>query len=163
MFFHPTLVDVALTAVRFAYYYDMYHRWDTINDNWETINEQNRIIAANNATIASQNEVIASQTASKSVVADEAYRLASQLGLIQSYADASVQYYYEDGVFFVLDANGEYKVIVPPAGAIVESLPDDYETVTLQGNEYYQVDDTIYRTVIMDGKAYFEVLGQIQS
>ena len=40
--------------------------------------------------------------------------LASQLGLVQSYADASVNYYYQDG---------SYYVIVPPAGALVEELP----------------------------------------
>lgn len=80
---------------------------------------------------------------------------------MQSYADASVQYYYDDGVFFVKDADGQYRTIVPPAGAIVDALPDDYQTVTLGGAQYYQVDDTIYRMVIIEGKACFEVLGQI--
>ena len=163
VYFHPTLLDVALHAVNFAYYCDMYRRWDTIDDNWETINRQNEIIAANNATIASQNAAIAGKAASQNAVAGEAYQLAARLGLVQSYADASVEYYYDDGVFFVLDSNGEYKVIVPPAGAIVETLPDDFEEVSLQGNDYYKVDDTIYRTIILEGKAFFEVLGQMQS
>lgn len=161
VYFHPTLLDVALDAVRFAYYYDVYNTYSTVNSNWETIQEQNRIIAANNAAIASQNAAIAG--AATSAKAPESYALARSLGLVQSYADASVQYYYEDGVFFVMDANGQYKVIVPPAGAIINTLPEDYEIVNLGGAEYYKVDDTILRTVIVDGAACFEVLGQMQN
>ena len=42
------------------------------------------------------------------------------------------------------------------------ALPEDYETVVLaDGNEYYQVDDTIYRTTVADGVPYVEVLGQL--
>ena len=89
--------------------------------------------------------------------------LANSLGLVQSYADAGTQYFYNDGVFYVKGADGQYKVIVPPAGALVESLPDDYETIELQGQTYYKVDDTVYRMVVSDGKALFEVLGQIVS
>ena len=60
-----------------------------------------------------------------------------------------------------MDASGQYKVILPPAGALVETLPDDYEMVTLRdGKEYYKVEDTVYRVTISDGKPYFEVLGQ---
>ena len=60
-----------------------------------------------------------------------------------------------------LDAiDGQYQTIIPPAGAIISELPDDYETIVLGGQEYYKVDNTIYRTVAIDGKAYFEVLGQ---
>ena len=158
--FHPTLLDVALDAVAFSYYCDAYRAYDTIDENWRTIEEQNRLIAENNAIIASQNAASAAYQ-SHAALSDASYSLARSLGLVQSYADASVQYYYEDGVFFVMDANGEYKVIVPPAGAIVASLPEDYEVVNLGGAEYYKVDDTIYRTVVVDGSACFEVLGQI--
>ena len=65
-----------------------------------------------------------------------------------------------DGVFFIEGKDGQYQTIIPPAGAIITELPDDYEVVVLGGNEYYRVDNTIYRTVAIDGKAYFEVLGQ---
>jgi hypothetical protein len=61
-----------------------------------------------------------------------------------------------------MDANGQYSVIVPPAGALVETLPEDFDMVTLaDGNEYYKVDDTVYKITINDGKPYFEVLGQL--
>lgn len=87
--------------------------------------------------------------------------LASQLGLVQSYADASVNYYYQDGVFYTMAPDGSYYVIVPPAGALVEELPYDYETVYINGNEYFRVDNTLYQYTVMDGKPYFEVLGQL--
>jgi len=50
---------------------------------------------------------------------------------------------------------------MPPAGALVESLPEDFDIVTLKGKEYYKVDDTIYKMTISEGKPYFEVLGQM--
>ena len=56
---------------------------------------------------------------------------------------------------------GQYEVIVPPAGALVEELPDDYDTITLDGVPYYKVDDTVYRTTLVEGKPYLEVLGQM--
>ena len=89
------------------------------------------------------------------------YQLPDELGLARSYASAGATYYYQDGVFYTADANGQYSVIIPPAGALVESLPEDFDIVTLNGKEYYRVDDTIYKMTISDGKPYFEVLGQM--
>ena len=64
-------------------------------------------------------------------------------------------------MFYAKDARGEYNVIVPPAGALVETLPEDFDMVTLaDGNEYYKVDDTIYKVTVLEGKPYFEVVGQ---
>lgn len=84
------------------------------------------------------------------------------LGVVQNFADAGASYYYQDGVFYTLGPNGQYMVIAPPAGALVESLPEDYEVVTLSdGNVYYKVDNTIYRMTIDEGKPYFEVVGQM--
>ena len=51
--------------------------------------------------------------------------------------------------------------IVPPAGALIEELPEDYRTVILGGEEYYAVDDTVYRMTVVGGSPYFEVLGQM--
>ncbi len=152
------LYELDLLAVRLAYYNTIDYQYDIINENYGTIAEQHATIAANNATIAAQNESIAAG----SEKASESYELAKSLGLVQSYAAADQTYYYDDGIFFI-EKDGQYYTIVPPAGAIVETLPDDYETVTLGGQTYYKVDDTIYRTVILDGKAVFEVLGQQQT
>ena len=87
--------------------------------------------------------------------------LAAQLGVVQNIADSNTGYLYHDGTFYVQNARGEYEVIVPPAGALVESIPDDFEILTIDGNEYYRVDDTIYGLAVVDGKACFEVIGQL--
>ena len=77
-------------------------------------------------------------------------------------SDKGASYYYQDGVFYTITADGKYMVIAPPAGALVESLPEDYEVVTLSdGNVYYKVDNTIYRMTVNEGKPYFEVVGQM--
>ena len=64
-------------------------------------------------------------------------------------------------VKFIKNSDGKYVTIVPPAGALVQELPDDYDTITLEGKEYYKVDDTVYKLTIIDGSPYFEVLGQM--
>ena len=151
------MVSAALRDLRFAYYHNAYYTYREIDANYRLIDEQNRIIARNNATIAAQNAAIA-LNANR---AYSAYELANQLGLVQSYANAATKYYYEDGVFFVVNAKGQYEVIVPPAGALVSELPDDYETLVMNGIEYYKVDDTVYRVTLVDGTPYLEVLGQM--
>lgn len=153
------IADIAWTAVRLSYYNTVADTFRTINENNEYITRQNEIIAQNNAVIAAQNQTIAMNQQ----LAAQAYGLANELGLVQSYAAADSEYYYQDGVFYVQDKNGEYKVIVPPAGALVEALPDDFDMVTLDGEEYYKVDDTVYRVTVSEGKPFFEVLGQMYS
>ena len=150
------IANMAWTAVRLSYYYTVANTYNRISANNAYIAQQNAVIAQNNATIAAQNQTIAMNQQ----LASQAYGLANGLGLVQSYASAGSQYYYQDGVFYIMDTDGEYKVILPPAGALVDTLPEDYEMVTLDGNEYYKVDDTIYRVVISEGRPYFEVLGQ---
>lgn len=157
VFFDPILDDIAFAACSFAYYNSVYNAFSTINENANTITAQNQVIAQNNATIAQQNETIAinsERAAATQLAADKA-------GLVQSYADAATEYFYDDGVFFVKDKSGKYVTIVPPAGALVKELPDDYDTITLDGTEYYKVDDTVFRTSVVDGTVYFEVLGQM--
>lgn len=153
------IADIAWTAVRFSYYNTIANTYSRINENNEYIAQQNAVIAQNNAIIASQNQTIAmnQKQAAAAVVT------ANKLGLVQSYAAANSEYFYQDGVFYTKSANGEYSVIIPPAGALVETLPEDYEMVTLDGNEYYKVDDTVYKVILSDGKPFFEVMGQLYS
>ncbi len=153
------IADMAWTAVKYSYYNTVYNTYSQINDNNRYIAEQNEIIAKNNATIAAQNQAIAMNQQ----LASQAYTLANELGLIQSYAAADSNYFYQDGIFYVMDSKGEYRTIAPPAGALVETLPEDYDMITLNGEEYYKVDDTVYKVTISDGKPYFEVLGQLYS
>jgi len=171
--FARDLYALELDVLRFSYYNRVWRDYNIIDENYRTIAEQNRIIAENNATIAAQNAAIAAQqqaaAAQPSIDMNTlrslaSYNLATKLGLVQSFAASNQDYYYDDGVFFILGADGQFKVIVPPAGALIKALPDDYDTVVLSdGNEYYRVDDTIYRMTVTDGVPYFEVLGQIQS
>ena len=144
-----------LTSVRFSYYNSVERTYSAINENYAIIAEQNRIIAQNNAIIAQQN----ARLALNSTNANLAYLQASQLGLIQSYASATTQYYYQDGVFYT-GSGHNFRTIMPPAGAIVASLPEDYIIVQYGGNPYYRVEDTLYRQFVVDGAPYFEVLGQ---
>ncbi len=149
--------DLVFTTVRFAYYNNTYRMYRAIDSNNRIIEEQNRIIAQNNATIAAQNSAFALNSSR----ADNAYSVADRLGLVQSYAYANQPYYYQDGVFYIVNSNGQYEVIVPPAGALVEELPDDYDTITLDGTDFYKVDDTVYRLTLVEGRPYLEVLGQM--
>lgn len=154
---HNIAANMAWTAVRLAYYSSVARTYSLIADNNAYIAEQNAVIAQNNAIIAAQNQTIAQSD----MLAQAAYDKAKRLGLVQSYAAADMEYYYQNGVFYVLDVDGEYRVIIPPAGAIVDSLPSDRNTVTLGGEVFYQVDDTIYQSRNIDGNLYFEVLGQL--
>lgn len=87
---------------------------------------------------------------------------ASSLNLVRNYANAGTEYFYNDGVFYVLTSGGDYMVIVPPAGAMVDYLPEDFEEFEFNGETYYKVDDTVYgMTISEDGRACFEVLGQL--
>ncbi len=133
-------IDRALfNLVKFSYYCNTYRTYSTVFDNYNVIAQQNLIIAQNNARIAAQN----ASYALNSGRALSAYELANKLGLVQSYAYANSDYFYQDGVFYSVSASGNYTTIVPPAGALVSSLPDDYETIVLNGIEYYMVDNWV--------------------
>jgi len=151
------IVDVVFSPVHFSYYYDVYRTYRGFDSYSRYIDNQNRIIANNNAIIAQQNAQIALNQSSS----DSSYDLANQLGLAQSYAYADKEYFYQDGVFYIVNASGQYQTITAPAGALVEELPDDFDTITLGNAEYYRVDDTVFRVVVISGHPYFEVLGQM--
>ena len=146
-----------LRAIRFAYYYDTYRTYESVFDYYNVIARQNLIIAQQNARIIARN----ANYAINSNRALSAYELANKMGLVQSYAYANSEYFYQDGVFYTVSPSGVYTTIVPPAGALVTSLPDDYEIIVLNGIEYYMVDNTVYRTTLFDGIPYLEVLGQM--
>ena len=146
-----------LRSIRFAYYVDTYRTFSRTFDFYNVIARQNLIIAQQNARLAAQNAAYALN----SNRALTAYELAEKLGLVQSYAYANTEYFYQDGVFYTISASGVYSTIVPPAGALVTSLPDDYEVIVMNGIEYYLVDNTVYRTTLFEGMPYLEVLGQM--
>ena len=113
------------------------------------------IIAAN---IASQLVRSAVRAASRPVYITVESR---GLSLSHSYISSGTEYYYQDGVFYIIDAYGQYKTIIPPTGALVEYLPDDYVRFRHGSETYFRVDDTVYALTLIDGNPYFEVLGQL--
>lgn len=154
---HPVAEYISSTACFFAYYHTVNNLYRQVNQLSRQIAEQNRAIAHNNAIIIQQN----AQLESNNLMAQTSARLAYEFNLVQSYASADMEYYYDDGVFYTLNLKDEYVTIVPPAGALVQNLPEDYETIVMRdGREYYKVDNTIYRVSVINGYAYFEVLGQ---
>ncbi|MCQ2140947.1 MAG: DUF6515 family protein [Bacteroidales bacterium] len=144
-------------SVRFSYYSHVYRPFSVTDANWVTIARQNEVIARNNAILMQQNMHLA-LNANRAL---SAYEIANRLGLVQSYAYMNTEYYYQDGIFFISRGSNRYEVIVPPAGALVDELPDDYDIIVLDGVEYYKVDDTVYRLVLVDGAPLLEVLGQM--
>lgn len=162
----------------FNYYYTRARVYDAVYQNNRYIDDQYETIARNNETIARQNELIAQQNvtlakgnaaisaqnaqiAQGRLLASEAYDYAQGNGLVQSYANANAEYYYQDGVFYIIE-DGKYKVIIPPAGALVEYIPEDYDAITLRdGTQGYKVDETVYKVTVKEGTAYFEVMGQM--
>lgn len=151
------IANLTFAAVNFAYYSNVYRTYSTIDANNRYIDQQNRIIAQNNATILAQNRSIAMNPNA----AMSSYEIANRLGLVQSYAYADRNYFYQDGIFYIVNGSGQYQVIVPPAGALVQALPEDYDIITLDGAQYYRVDDTVYRLTLVSGTPYLEVLGQM--
>lgn len=151
------IANLAFATVNFAYYSNVYRTYGTIDANNRYIDQQNRIIAQNNATILAQNRSIAMNPNA----AMSSYEIANRLGLVQSYAYADRNYFYQDGIFYIVNGSGQYQVIVPPAGALVQALPEDYDIITLSGVQYYRVDDTVYRLTLVSGTPYLEVLGQM--
>lgn len=111
------------------------------------------VIAANIASQLIRSAVIASAVAS--------YSTYNGLKLTHSYVSNGTEYYYQDGVFYIVDAYGQYRTIIPPTGALVEYLPDDYTTFRRGGDLFYRVDDTVYTLRLIDGQPLFEVLGQL--
>ena len=70
------------------------------------------------------------------------------------------EYYYQDGVFYILQ-NGQYYVIEAPIGALVTQIPADYDEIELDGKTYYLVENTLYKTTVIDGALYFEVVSNL--
>ncbi|MCQ2189939.1 MAG: DUF6515 family protein [Paludibacteraceae bacterium] len=70
-----------------------------------------------------------------------------------------VSYYYYYGTFYTYMApSREYVVVAPPVGAIVESIPEGYEKIDINGNTYYTVGGVQYKAVIFNGEIWYEVI-----
>lgn len=71
----------------------------------------------------------------------------------------NVNYWYYYGTFYrMIDTSREYEVVVPPVGAIVESIPDGYEKLIIDGNTYYIVNGVQYMAIVYNGEIWYEVI-----
>ncbi|HEY0175875.1 MAG TPA: DUF6515 family protein [Pedobacter sp.] len=74
------------------------------------------------------------------------------------YGDA--QYYYSGGLYY-RQYDDEYKVVVPPVGAEVPSIPTDASEVTVNGQTYYEYKGVYYSPVEKaDGKTAYIIAGK---
>lgn len=92
-----------------------------------------------------------------SVVINRSYVPRTYATIVETVRD-DINYYYHDGVFYIIGADGDYYVIEPPIGALVEAIPADYERLVIDDEVFYKVDDTLYKVVIVDGNPFFEVV-----
>ena len=92
-----------------------------------------------------------------SVVINRNYVPRTYATIVETVKD-DIDYYYKDGVFYIIGADGDYYVIEPPIGALVEEIPADYERVVIDDEIFYKVDDTLYKVTIIEGVPYFEVV-----
>lgn len=52
-------------------------------------------------------------------------------------------YYYWDGTYYNM-RNNEYVVVQPPIGAVVPTIPEECEALTIGGKTYYNCNDVTY-------------------
>lgn len=69
-------------------------------------------------------------------------------------------YYYYGGIFY-LPYNGGYEVVVPPLGAAVPNLPDGAQSITIDGQLFYEFNGVYYKDGVNDkGKKVYIVAGK---
>ncbi|WP_367866450.1 DUF6515 family protein [Pedobacter sp. WC2423] len=70
------------------------------------------------------------------------------------------QFYYSGGLFY-RQYDDTYKVVVPPVGASVPSLPSDAQQVVINGQTYYEYKGVYYsESQDQDGKTIYIVAGK---
>jgi hypothetical protein len=53
------------------------------------------------------------------------------------------RYYYYDGLYYN-NVGGDYVIVAPPQGAVVASIPSDFQPVVVNGGTYYVNNGTYY-------------------
>ena len=70
------------------------------------------------------------------------------------------QFYYSGGLFY-RQYDNQYKVVVPPIGASVPTLPSDAQQVVINGQTYYEYKGVYYsESQNADGKTVYIVAGK---
>lgn len=72
----------------------------------------------------------------------------------------SDQFYYSGGLFY-RQYDNSYKVVVPPVGAQVPSIPSDAKEVVINGQTFYEYKGVYYNSVLdANGKTVYVVAGK---
>lgn len=70
------------------------------------------------------------------------------------------RFYYSGGFFYKQYDDG-YKVVVPPVGAQVPSIPSEAKQIVINGQSYYEYKGVYYSTTVdTDGKTVYTVAGK---
>ncbi|MCC8425574.1 DUF6515 family protein [Mucilaginibacter sp. UR6-11] len=70
------------------------------------------------------------------------------------------QFYYYGGYFYQQN-NDQYTVVEPPIGAAVNSLPANAQSITINGQQYYELNGVYYMPVTRDdGSVVYQVAGK---
>jgi hypothetical protein len=70
------------------------------------------------------------------------------------------QYFFCDGLFYTYD-NDQYTVVEPPIGAEVATLPDNAQSIVINGQQYYECNGVYYQQVTKDdGSVVYVVAGK---
>jgi hypothetical protein len=72
----------------------------------------------------------------------------------------NTQFFYSGGLYY-RHYDDNYRVVVPPVGAEVPSIPSDARQVTINGKTYYEYKGVYYDSVVNnDGKTVYVIAGK---
>jgi hypothetical protein len=70
------------------------------------------------------------------------------------------QYFYSAGLFYQFN-NNQYTVVEPPIGAAIKDLPDNAQSIVINGVQYYELNGVYYEPVTKDdGSVVYQVAGK---
>jgi hypothetical protein len=76
---------------------------------------------------------------------------------------AGINHFYYKGIYYK-QVDNNYEVIEPPVGTVVSELPqDDIEVVTIDGQQLFEINGTLYKTIGTPENLNYEVVGNIES
>ena len=69
-------------------------------------------------------------------------------------------YFYSGGFFYQYN-NNQYTVVEPPIGAAIKDLPDNAQSIVINGAQYYELNGVYYEPVTRDdGSVVYQVAGK---
>ena len=70
------------------------------------------------------------------------------------------QYFYSDGLYYQYQDN-QYSVVEPPVGAAINNLPDNSQSIVINGVQYYELNGVYYQPITKDdGTVVYQVAGK---